>query len=348
MTPTTAPHRLLLALALVAPTQPACTNDCGAGLFEVCPSPATDSDATTTTTSTTTTTTTTTASSTSVAETTTTDDTDTTTTPPPVCGDGDQDPDEECDDGEANADDAACTAACKQNICGDGLLLVDAEECDDGEANADDAACTAACKQNICGDGLLLKDAEECDDQNTVVGDGCTDTCKRERYVFVSSTLHTGNNQGLKGLQGADTLCQELAQKAGLTAQGQTYMAWLSTTNQGPAARFPEAVTAAAGPFKLLNNNLIAASWAQLIAGPLLRPIDRSEQNQTVTKSTVWTNTTAKGAPAGKGDCDNWNSFMGNPDGGIGYTDAQDAAWTDSKANDCASSARLYCFQVTP
>ncbi len=95
----------------------------------------------------------------------------------PVCGDGNVDPGEECDAGADNGDDKACTAACADNVCGDGLVLTGTEECDAGADNGDDKACTAACASNVCGDGLVLAGSEACDDGNAVDGDGCSAAC---------------------------------------------------------------------------------------------------------------------------------------------------------------------------
>ena len=127
--------------------------------------------------------------------------------PAPFCGDGAVDPGEECDDGAANSDDAACTSACKAAVCGDGLVHAGDEQCDAGAGNGpgqackadstptvcgdgdkgpgegcddgnqvDDDACTNACKLASCGDGLL-QPGEECDDNNDDNGDACLDTC---------------------------------------------------------------------------------------------------------------------------------------------------------------------------
>ena len=57
------------------------------------------------------------------------------------------------------------------SFCGDGVLD-DGEECDDGEDNADNAACTAKCTINICGDGLVFDGVEECDGDEQ-----CEDDC---------------------------------------------------------------------------------------------------------------------------------------------------------------------------
>nr|MBA3549382.1 hypothetical protein [Nannocystis sp.] len=96
--------------------------------------------------------------------------------PIPVCGDGVLDPDEGCDNGPANADDADCTTQCQLASCGDGLLQAGVEDCDDGPANADDDACTLACAVAGCGDGLVQTGVEDCDDGNADDADACLNT----------------------------------------------------------------------------------------------------------------------------------------------------------------------------
>jgi len=95
----------------------------------------------------------------------------------PVCGDGVLDVGEGCDDGEANAETAACTPECELNVCGDGQIFAGQEECDAGANNADDAACTSSCKAATCGDGHVLADLEVCDD---AVNDGSYDSCSAD------------------------------------------------------------------------------------------------------------------------------------------------------------------------
>jgi len=101
-------------------------------------------------------------------------DTSGSTTTTGVCGDGVVDTLEECDDAAANADDAACTADCLRNVCGDGKLWPGHEDCDDGSANADGGACTSACTLASCGDGKVLEGVEVCDDG---VNDGAYGSC---------------------------------------------------------------------------------------------------------------------------------------------------------------------------
>lgn len=103
----------------------------------------------------------------------------TTETVPPMCGDGNVDPDEECDHGAANADDAACTAACKWATCGDGHVHKDMEACDDGSANGDYGKCAADCSGAgpRCGDSVVQMEAGEyCDDTDPKWG--CLKDCK--------------------------------------------------------------------------------------------------------------------------------------------------------------------------
>lgn len=97
------------------------------------------------------------------------------------CGNGDLDGDEECDDGNRWEGDG-CSAWCTlEPGCGDGLVQPElGEQCDDG-ADGDNFSdgCRDDCTENRCGDGLL--DAgEECDDGNELDGDGCTAACDDE------------------------------------------------------------------------------------------------------------------------------------------------------------------------
>ena len=133
---------------------------------------------------------------------TTTGSDDTTGAPAPVCGDGNLDPDEACDEGANNSDTGTCTTACKLPACGDGFMQA-GEECDDAN-DIDEDACVSDCKLNICGDGHVgpgeacdapgdpkctnecalvscgdgkVSPGEECDDANDIATDACLPTC---------------------------------------------------------------------------------------------------------------------------------------------------------------------------
>ena len=120
---------------------------------------------------------------------------------PGECGDQTTDEGEECDDG--NDDDTdACTSACKNASCGDGLVRVDLnagddgyEACDDGNDDSTDD-CTSACAAPACGDGFIQEGAGEvCDDGNTVDEDGCPSDCSVIDFGFECTVnMHGGSD----------------------------------------------------------------------------------------------------------------------------------------------------------
>ncbi len=102
-------------------------------------------------------------------------DASTSTGPAPLCGDGQQDPGEECDDGN-RSDNDACLVKCLNATCGDGNVQKEVEQCDDGNDDDDDG-CTIDCLVSICGDGQV-QPGEACDDGNPDDSDECPSTCQ--------------------------------------------------------------------------------------------------------------------------------------------------------------------------
>jgi len=101
------------------------------------------------------------------------------------CGDGVLDPEEECDEGAANADEpnAPCRSDCTAPHCGDGIVDDQSgEECDDANGSDSDA-CLGICRMAVCGDGVVCTEpgcfsgpgggSEECDGLVTC----CLSTC---------------------------------------------------------------------------------------------------------------------------------------------------------------------------
>eukprot|EP01050_Picozoa_sp_SAG11_P018610 SAG11_NODE_2843_length_2915_cov_1.455966_2_plen_401_part_00 len=104
-----------------------------------------------------------------------------------VCGDGEIEEPEECDDGFGrNSDEpnARCRTDCRLAACGDGV--VDAgEDCDQGPLNSDepDANCRADCTRPRCGDGIAdAGGGEDCDAgarNSDEAGAACSANCTR-------------------------------------------------------------------------------------------------------------------------------------------------------------------------
>jgi cysteine-rich repeat protein len=94
-----------------------------------------------------------------------------------LCGNGELDAGEDCDDGN-RVDDDACTNQCHVAQCGDGVVETGVEECDDGNHDETDG-CTPLCKLARCGDGIVEKGVEECDDgdANGTAEDLCQADC---------------------------------------------------------------------------------------------------------------------------------------------------------------------------
>lgn len=98
-------------------------------------------------------------------------------TPTPRCGDGTVDAGEECDDRNTTNGDG-CSSTCREEpppaSCGDGVRD-GGEECDDGVHNSDTApdACRTDCRTASCGDGVV-DGGERCDPP----GPSCSGTCQ--------------------------------------------------------------------------------------------------------------------------------------------------------------------------
>ena len=92
---------------------------------------------------------------------------------PPSCGDWFVQPNEQCDDGNAQDGDG-CDHDCSITSCGNGIVSV-GEQCDDGNAQDGDG-CDRGCVVTSCGNGVTTGD-EQCDDGNGQDGDGCDRGC---------------------------------------------------------------------------------------------------------------------------------------------------------------------------
>jgi M6 family metalloprotease-like protein len=110
-----------------------------------------------------------------------------------ICGNGELEDGEECDDGVGNSDTLpdACRTDCRVAACADGVIDA-GEQCDDGAANSDydDSSCRADCSDPFCGDGILDSlNGEQCDDANALEGDFCTNGCVAQSWAAPSLLL---------------------------------------------------------------------------------------------------------------------------------------------------------------
>lgn len=113
----------------------------------------------------------------------------------PICGNGEAEMGEACDDGNLTDGDG-CSAVCQTEapaVCGNGTAET-GETCDDGNQTTETCAyglsscmvCNKTCQSvsgavSFCGDGILdAANNEQCDDGNLIPGDGCSDQCLTE------------------------------------------------------------------------------------------------------------------------------------------------------------------------
>lgn len=176
------------------------------------------------------------------------------------------------------------------------------------------------------------------------------------KKVFLTSGSYTGN---LGGVTGADLICQQTGQSAGLSG---SFKAWLSSRSSSPALRF----TRASDPYQLLSGEVIANNWADLIDSAIATPIATNEMGWPTppteeawgSRPKVWSATTSAGEVDGvptnldlTDDCAEWTSSSATVYGGQGDSAESDSHWTDRgfsinwNSSACNTPAHLYCFE---
>ena len=166
--------------------------------------------------------------------------------------------------------------------------------------------------------------------------------------VFVSSELYTAD---LNGPRGADEICAELADVAGL---GGYWMSWTSDRCTSPSKRFHESTI----EYRLINGDRVAASWDELIDAELDRSIQFDEYGIRLTDRCtipgendfcfVWTNTDYDGTVHMNNGCRGltWDSDSIEPPAQSGQWIRTQFGWTQNQTKDCAQDTQaIYCFE---
>jgi len=174
--------------------------------------------------------------------------------------------------------------------------------------------------------------------------------------VFVSSLRYPANLRaaggGATGREGADTICQTLADAASL---GGTFRAWLSTTDKDAIDHIE-----GAGPWYRMDGLLAFPNHAALATTPV-HAIAVDEQGGTPDPYyESWTGTALGGRIMPPGTrlsvtCWDWTSTVDSPQvggllgvyGDVGNPDdGEGAEWTDFAVGYCSPFDRhLYCFE---
>jgi len=154
--------------------------------------------------------------------------------------------------------------------------------------------------------------------------------------VFVTSAWYAPASLG--GLAGADGICQDLAQAAGLPG---TFVAWLSTSTVDARDRL-----AGARGWARRDGKPVADTLADLTAGRILHPPRVDERGAEVGTGAEYTVTAtmAEGTLDGSGTCADFTAANGTVGYGMPYGGT--AAWTAHALTTCGTPTRIYCFGI--
>ncbi len=165
----------------------------------------------------------------------------------------------------------------------------------------------------------------------------------RYGIVFVTSMDYNGD---FGGVIGADTICLDAAQVAGIP--GDNYMAWMSDSASSALSRLTNDI----GPWQRLDGVRVFTKLADLGSGNLLAPINIDENSQKSVGNDVWTGTVETGTSIGTAGktCLDWtqsgmNSSPPVPQGLSGSTNNKDAGWTNNILRPCTNAQAIYCIQ---
>lgn len=169
-------------------------------------------------------------------------------------------------------------------------------------------------------------------------------TAPSDKLIFSSSKVYSAE---LGGLEGADAVCQVLAEAAGHKG---TFRAWLSSSSSSVAERF----THSTERYVLGSGTIIADNWADLIVGRLKHAVDETESRttaipyvtQTCGRFAFWSGTSVRGDRLDWGStCNDWTSASEDDRGEKGITAAYDWAWSQKCDGPCNGLAALLCVE---
>ncbi len=161
--------------------------------------------------------------------------------------------------------------------------------------------------------------------------------CLGPRRVFVTDL---GNWGGAGGLAGADAFCQSRAGAFGLTG---TYLAWVANNDSSQEPR--DRMFQSPNGYVRTDGTMVATSWASLISGSLLAPIDKGPNGLDVSGTDVWTNVATSGAGQGVISCAQWTSNSSGLQGRLGDNSSMTSSWTSAGTQNCNQAAKFYCVE---
>lgn len=207
-----------------------------------------------------------------------------------------------------------------------------AQRADDGVRSLDIAANAAEIGVNLD----LICDLAESIKGLVPVDSPLVSACGLSYTAFATSTLHDGD---LGGAAGADAICQDLADTAGLAG---TYRAWISDSTRTPAGSMRGNI-----PYLRVDGVQIAASTEDLLEGRIDDLISLDETGAPVAasggSSDAWTGTNSDGTL--RRTCGDWTTADPSTKGHAGQTNQRIDDWTSSRDQACDQLHHLFCFE---
>ena len=157
------------------------------------------------------------------------------------------------------------------------------------------------------------------------------------RPIFKTAQAYAGD---LGGVTGADRICADEAQAAGLPGP---VRALLSTPRHDAIDRVEAFTFTQTGE----GGAVIATNKADLFNGSIAAAIDRDASGNPVPGGQVWTATDEGGVGLGA-TCGGWTRAEAGLTAGVGATGALDGAWLASDEAPCDAAAHIYCVGVGP
>lgn len=189
--------------------------------------------------------------------------------------------------------------------------------------------------RTLCAPAITGAPSPSTTTTTTTTSTTTTTTLLGPRIVFVSSSVHDGD---FGGPGAADTICDDLADTAGLPGR---FRAWLSNDSNSPSSRFDPSDEA----YDRTDGVRVADNYDDLVDGTLAAPIDVDENMVDIGIAGVWTYTAADGTPSAAGfSCQGWSSNGGDA-GTFGSNQATDSTFTEFSTATCSTEFHLYCVQ---
>lgn len=168
----------------------------------------------------------------------------------------------------------------------------------------------------------------------------CQKTATPAKRAFVTSVVF--DDGYLAGIAGANAICQDRAQAAGLSG---TWRAWVSSDTIDAVDNIgcSEEKT-----YQRLDGAILADSCSDLTDGSLDNPLNITENLSPASYYFTWTGTNRFGQNEGD-SCKGWATSSFQKDGQVGYIFATSYWWTEAFDARCdgasIGAAGLYCFE---